>query len=185
MNHVVSIVLSEGAIHSGEVRRRLRQWGFSFSNSTFWRAVRTLEIFNILEVERRRGPRGNLLRPSKRLVMLYLGARVPNSGNNYPSVIRSVVAYVENRGRSETGFMFRGPALEHVRWMQVYGIKRGPDGKWFRVEFHPYKGQFPEWAKFVRDMLRVVSAVSLVLGIGPLDLARALAEEYAYVAAGL
>lgn len=179
--HIVSIVLSEGAVYSGVIKRRLRMWGYRFSNSTFWRAYRKLELYGFIVVERKRGF-DSLLRPSKKLLQAAMrGFRSSGHGSlvggniSGRGVGESVVAYVENACRRwEYGFEFRGLRLDHVRWLQVYG-RRG----WFRFEFHPRRGEEADYYKAVRDLLRVAAAVGFALGLPYMSLAEMLAEEYA------
>ena len=176
MPHIVSIVLSEGYISTGEIRRRLFTWGYRFSRMTLWRAVRKLEIYGLVEVDRMRGPRGNFLKPSKRLVQL----RFRGHGSHFGGNILRVLRYVENsRRRWEFGFEFSGVGLDHVRWLQVYGRRGGGGGKWFRFEFHPFRGEEADYVRALRDLLRVAAAVSFVLGLSWPDVVRVFAEEYA------
>lgn len=174
--HVIAIVLDEGAVSQGEIYRRLKFWGFKFSRTTLYRAVRLLELYGYLIVERRRGPRGNFIKPSPRLHLLI--KHVSGGGDNIfrsAGEFVSYASYVENRFRSwEYGFEFRGVRPSHVRWMQSYCR----DGKW-RVEFHPFKNREPDWFAFLGDLLRLVCVLSVVLGLSYVDLLRVLSVEYA------
>ena len=167
--HIVSVVLSEGVVTTHEIKRRLRVWGYSFSDATFWRAVRKLELFNYIVVERVRGPQGHILRASPRLVF---ASRSPGGRDVFR--VGYVEEYVENfRRRWEWGLEFGGLGLDHVRWLQVYG-RRG----WVRVEFHPHRGEEASFEKALGDLMRVAVLVAISKGLGFKDVVGMMAEEW-------
>ena len=156
--HIVSMVLDSGGLHTGEIARRLRVWGYRFSRMTLWRAVRKLEINGLVIVDRSRGPRGNFVRPSPRLV---LAARSAVGGDVFGG-LEGVWRYVENgRRRWEFGFHF--------------GFVGG--GYW-RVEHHPFGGVEVSDEGLVRDLVSVVLGVAKVVGLGFRDVAEVVAEEW-------